>query len=108
MILFVLVCLMSGTCCRTDIEWFPGECLTKKIVECNPNKRLITAKPMIRTVDCQSFFKQPPVPKLRLHSITIKCTNISSEVITKPNGFFDRSQNSRICKQIMKIMKLGL
>ncbi|KAH0668086.1 hypothetical protein KY285_029292 [Solanum tuberosum] len=54
----------------TDIEWFPGKCLTKKIVKCNPNKRLISAKPMIRTVNCQSFFsffKQPPVQELPYH-----------------------------------------
>ncbi|XP_055832724.1 nucleosome assembly protein 1;2-like isoform X2 [Solanum dulcamara] len=54
----------------TDIEWFPGKCLTKKIVKCNPNKRLISAKPMIRTVDCESFFsffKPPSVTELQYH-----------------------------------------
>lgn len=64
MIESVLVYLMCGMHCRTDIEWFPGKCLTKKVVKCNPNTRLISATPMIRTVDCESFFKPPSVPKL--------------------------------------------
>ncbi|XP_060218555.1 nucleosome assembly protein 1;2-like isoform X2 [Lycium barbarum] len=47
----------------TDIEWFPGKCLTKKTVKCNPDRRLKSAKTMIRPVDCESFFHffKPPL-----------------------------------------------
>ncbi|WMV35015.1 hypothetical protein MTR67_028400 [Solanum verrucosum] len=55
---------------QTDIEWYPGKCLTKRIVKCNPNKKLKNAKPMIRNVDWEdffNFFKPPPVTGLQCH-----------------------------------------
>ncbi|CAL9180826.1 unnamed protein product [Musa hybrid cultivar] len=49
----------------TDIEWFPGKCLTQKILKKKPKKGSKNAKPITKTEDCESFFnffKPPQVP----------------------------------------------
>ncbi|XP_015077914.1 nucleosome assembly protein 1;4-like [Solanum pennellii] len=53
---------MANNITWTDIEWYPGKCLTKRMVKCNPNKKLKNAKPMIRNVDWEDFFNffKPP------------------------------------------------
>lgn len=57
-----------GTCnfYRTEIEWYPGKCLTKKILKKKPKKGSKNAKPITKTEDCESFFKffsPPEVPQ---------------------------------------------
>lgn len=50
----------------TDIEWYPGKCLTQKILKKRQKKGLKNAKPEIRIEDCESFFnffKPPQVPE---------------------------------------------
>ncbi|CAL9102171.1 unnamed protein product, partial [Musa textilis] len=40
----------------TEIEWFPGKCLTQKILKKKPKKGSKNAKPITKTEDCESFF----------------------------------------------------
>ncbi|CAL9104803.1 unnamed protein product [Musa textilis] len=49
----------------TEIEWFPGKCLTQKILKKKPKKGSKNAKPITKTEDCESFFNffnPPEVP----------------------------------------------
>ncbi|KAH7856347.1 hypothetical protein Vadar_000433 [Vaccinium darrowii] len=39
----------------TDIEWYPGKCLTQKILKKKPKKRSKNAKPITKTENCESF-----------------------------------------------------
>ncbi|KAL0803558.1 hypothetical protein Bca101_096048 [Brassica carinata] len=41
---------------RTEIEWFPGKCLTRRILKKKPNKGSKNTKPITKTEDCESFF----------------------------------------------------
>jgi Nucleosome assembly protein (NAP) len=49
--------------CRTEIEWYPGKCLTQKILKKKPKKGSKNAKPITKTEDCESFFNffNPPL-----------------------------------------------
>lgn len=50
----------------TDIEWYPGKCLTQKILKKKPKKGSKNAKPITKTEDCESFFNffsPPEVPE---------------------------------------------
>lgn len=52
--------------CRTNIEWYPGKCLTQKILKRKPKKGSKNAKPVIKTESCESFFNffnPPQVPE---------------------------------------------
>ncbi|KAJ8480313.1 hypothetical protein OPV22_024040 [Ensete ventricosum] len=49
----------------TEIEWFPGKCLTQKILKKKPKKGSKNTKPITKTEDCDSFFNffnPPQVP----------------------------------------------
>ncbi|WOL14042.1 nucleosome assembly protein 1 [Canna indica] len=49
----------------TEIEWFPGKCLTQKILKKKPKKGSKNAKPIMKTENCDSFFNffsPPEVP----------------------------------------------
>ncbi|XP_010438804.1 PREDICTED: nucleosome assembly protein 1;1 isoform X1 [Camelina sativa] len=49
----------------TEIDWYPGKCLTQKILKKKPKKGSKNAKPIIKTEDCASFFNffsPPEVP----------------------------------------------
>ncbi|KAH1131889.1 hypothetical protein J1N35_003267 [Gossypium stocksii] len=48
-----------------EIEWYPGKCLTQKILKKKPKKGSKNAKPITKTEDCESFFNffnPPEVP----------------------------------------------
>ncbi|KAL1218343.1 Nucleosome assembly protein 1,2 [Cardamine amara subsp. amara] len=50
----------------TEIEWFPGKCLTQKILKKKPKKGSKNTKPITKTEDCESFFNffsPPQVPE---------------------------------------------
>ncbi|CAN0901284.1 Nucleosome assembly protein 1;2 [Linum grandiflorum] len=50
----------------TEIEWFPGKCLTQKILKKKPKKGSKNGKTITKTEDCQSFFNffnPPQVPE---------------------------------------------
>nr|XP_010318498.1 nucleosome assembly protein 1;4 isoform X1 [Solanum lycopersicum] len=50
----------------TNIEWYPGKCLTQKILKRKPKKGSKNAKPVIKTESCESFFNffnPPQVPE---------------------------------------------
>ncbi|CAN4096477.1 unnamed protein product [Withania somnifera] len=50
----------------TEIEWYPGKCLTQKILKKKPKKGSKSAKPIIKTEQCESFFNffsPPQVPE---------------------------------------------
>ncbi|NP_001280913.1 nucleosome assembly protein 1-1 [Malus domestica] len=50
----------------TEIEWYPGKCLTQKLLKKKPRKGSKNAKPVTKTEDCASFFNffsPPEVPK---------------------------------------------
>ncbi|KAI8529668.1 hypothetical protein RHMOL_Rhmol12G0242400 [Rhododendron molle] len=50
----------------TEIEWYPGKCLTQKILKKKPKKGSKTAKPITKTENCESFFNffnPPQVPE---------------------------------------------
>lgn len=50
----------------TEIEWFPGKCLTQKILKKKTKKGSKNAKPITKTEDCESFFNffnPPEVPE---------------------------------------------
>ncbi|KAL8113707.1 nucleosome assembly protein 1;2-like isoform X2 [Apium graveolens] len=50
----------------TDIEWYPGKCLTHKILKKKPKKGSKNAKPITKTENCDSFFNffsPPEVPE---------------------------------------------
>ncbi|RWR72606.1 nucleosome assembly protein 1/2 isoform X3 [Cinnamomum micranthum f. kanehirae] len=50
----------------TEIEWFPGKCLTQKLLKKKPRKGSKNAKPITKTEDCESFFNffnPPQVPE---------------------------------------------
>ncbi|GMI81298.1 NUCLEOSOME/CHROMATIN ASSEMBLY FACTOR GROUP A 02, nucleosome assembly protein 1;2 [Hibiscus trionum] len=49
----------------TEIEWYPGKCLTQKLLKKKPKKGSKNAKQITKTADCESFFnffKPPQVP----------------------------------------------
>ncbi|XP_020097221.1 nucleosome assembly protein 1;1-like [Ananas comosus] len=50
----------------TEIEWYPGKCLTQKILKKKPKKGSKNAKPITKTETCESFFNffnPPQVPE---------------------------------------------
>nr|GMD50525.1 nucleosome assembly protein 1;2 [Ipomoea batatas] len=50
----------------TEIEWYPGKCLTQKILKKKPKKGSKNAKPVTKTEQCDSFFNffsPPEVPE---------------------------------------------
>ncbi|CBI27898.3 unnamed protein product, partial [Vitis vinifera] len=50
----------------TEIEWFPGKCLTQKLLKKKPRKGSKNAKPITKTESCESFFNffsPPQVPE---------------------------------------------
>ncbi|THG13456.1 hypothetical protein TEA_016740 [Camellia sinensis var. sinensis] len=50
----------------TEIEWYPGKCLTQKILKKKPKKGSKYAKPITKTEKCESFFNffsPPEVPE---------------------------------------------
>ncbi|KAG4990694.1 hypothetical protein AAZX31_09G062100 [Glycine max] len=50
----------------TEIEWYPGKCLTQKVLKKKPKKGSKNAKPITKTESCESFFnffKPPEVPE---------------------------------------------
>lgn len=52
--------------CRTKIEWYPGKCLTQKVLKKKPKKGLKNAKPITKTENCESFFNffnPPQIPE---------------------------------------------
>lgn len=52
--------------CRTEIEWYPGKCLTQKLLKKKPKKGSKNAKPITKTEECESFFNffnPPQVPE---------------------------------------------
>ncbi|XP_047342732.1 nucleosome assembly protein 1;4-like [Impatiens glandulifera] len=53
---------MMGKTIGTEIEWFPGKCLTQKIVKRKPKKGSNEKPLTVKTKNCQSFFKffNPP------------------------------------------------
>ncbi|KAB2079859.1 hypothetical protein ES319_A05G031500v1 [Gossypium barbadense] len=49
----------------TEIEWYPGKCLTQKLLKKKPKKGSKNAKQITKTEDCESFFNffnPPQVP----------------------------------------------
>ncbi|CAH2046576.1 unnamed protein product, partial [Thlaspi arvense] len=46
----------------TEIEWYPGKCLTQKILKKKPKKGSKNTKPITKTEECESFFNffSPP------------------------------------------------
>ncbi|KAA8540283.1 hypothetical protein F0562_024154 [Nyssa sinensis] len=50
----------------TEIDWYPGKCLTQKILKKKPKKGSKNAKPITKTENCESFFNffnPPQVPE---------------------------------------------
>ncbi|XP_028774209.1 nucleosome assembly protein 1;2 [Neltuma alba] len=50
----------------TEIEWYPGKCLTQKLLKKKPKKGAKNAKPITKTENCESFFNffnPPQVPE---------------------------------------------
>ncbi|CAK7356873.1 unnamed protein product [Dovyalis caffra] len=50
----------------TEIEWFPGKCLTKKVVKKKPRMWSRNTKPVTTIEDCESFFTffdPPQIPE---------------------------------------------
>ncbi|KAJ0988015.1 hypothetical protein J5N97_006371 [Dioscorea zingiberensis] len=50
----------------TEIEWYPGKCLTQKVLKKKPKKGSKNAKPITKTEGCESFFNffsPPQVPE---------------------------------------------
>ncbi|CAL4974429.1 unnamed protein product [Urochloa decumbens] len=50
----------------TEIEWYPGKCLTQKVLQKKPKEGSKDTKPIIKTKDCESFFNffnPPQVPE---------------------------------------------
>ncbi|KAJ7979335.1 Nucleosome assembly protein [Quillaja saponaria] len=47
----------------TEIEWYPGKCLTQKLLKKKPKKGSKNAKPITKTEVCESFFNffSPPL-----------------------------------------------
>uniref|UniRef100_A0A6I9REL8 Nucleosome assembly protein 12 n=1 Tax=Elaeis guineensis var. tenera TaxID=51953 RepID=A0A6I9REL8_ELAGV len=49
----------------TEIEWYPGKCLTQKVLKKKPRKGSKNTKPMTKTENCDSFFNfftPPQIP----------------------------------------------
>ncbi|TVT99045.1 hypothetical protein EJB05_17231 [Eragrostis curvula] len=49
----------------TEIEWYPGKCLTQKVLQKKPKKGAKITKPITKIEDCESFFtffSPPEVP----------------------------------------------
>ncbi|KAK8366764.1 hypothetical protein V6Z12_A02G140300 [Gossypium hirsutum] len=50
----------------TKIEWYPGKCLTQKVLKKKPKKGSKNAKPITKTENCESFFNffnPPQIPE---------------------------------------------
>ncbi|KAG8380104.1 hypothetical protein BUALT_Bualt07G0158900 [Buddleja alternifolia] len=51
----------------TEIEWYPGKCLTQKVLKKKPKKGAKNGKPIIKTEKCESFFNffnPPEIPEV--------------------------------------------
>lgn len=48
----------------TEIEWFPGKCLTQKVLKKKPKKGSKNTKPITKTEICESFFNFFSPPKV--------------------------------------------
>ncbi|XP_020533957.1 nucleosome assembly protein 1;2 isoform X2 [Jatropha curcas] len=48
----------------TEIEWYPGKCLTKKVLKKKPRKGSKNAKPITKTENCASFFNFFNTPRI--------------------------------------------
>ncbi|KAJ9179342.1 hypothetical protein P3X46_011143 [Hevea brasiliensis] len=51
---------------RMEIEWYPGKCLTKKVLKKKPQKESKNAKPITKIKNCASFFNffnTPNIPQ---------------------------------------------
>ncbi|XP_020585057.1 nucleosome assembly protein 1;1-like isoform X2 [Phalaenopsis equestris] len=48
----------------TEIEWFPGKCLTQKVLKKKPKKGSKKTKPVTKTEVCESFFNFFSPPKV--------------------------------------------
>ncbi|KAL3840807.1 hypothetical protein ACJIZ3_025398 [Penstemon smallii] len=51
----------------TPVEWYPGKCLTEKVMKKKPKKGAKNAKPIMKTEKCASFFNffnPPEVPDI--------------------------------------------
>ncbi|WOK95770.1 nucleosome assembly protein 1 [Canna indica] len=48
----------------TQIEWYPGKCLTQKVIKKKPKKGSKNTKPIIKTENCESFFNFFSPPQL--------------------------------------------
>jgi hypothetical protein len=49
----------------TEIEWYPGKCLTQKVLKKKPKKGSKNTKPITKIENCESFFNffsPPQVP----------------------------------------------
>ncbi|KAF2606769.1 hypothetical protein F2Q68_00043130, partial [Brassica cretica] len=53
-VLLSILRISNGT--GTEIEWFPGKCLTRRILKNKPNKGSKNTKRITKTEDCESFF----------------------------------------------------
>lgn len=48
--------LILGKAIGMEIEWYPGKCLTQKILKKKPRKGSKNVKPITKTENCESFF----------------------------------------------------
>lgn len=64
---------------RTDIEWYPGKCLTQKILKKKPKKGSKNAKPITKTESCESFFNFFSPPQVPEEDDDIDEDTVSSE-----------------------------
>ncbi|WOK93416.1 nucleosome assembly protein [Canna indica] len=48
----------------SQIEWYPGKCLTQKVIKKKPKKGSKNTKPIIKTENCESFFNFFSPPQL--------------------------------------------
>lgn len=107
--------------CRTEIEWYPGKCLTQKVLKKKPKKGSKNNKPITKTENCESFFNffsPPQVPEededidedavSQSSSLCLRCLIVCVVLLFVVIYLFfllNRPRNSRI--RWNKIMTLG-
>ncbi|KAK4837946.1 hypothetical protein QYF36_009731 [Acer negundo] len=87
-----------------EVEWYPGKCLTLKLLKKKPRKGSKNAKPVIKTEKCASFFNffKPPAAELedQMDQDYTVGTTIRNKIIPHAVSWFTGEAEGDDCDEI--------